>query len=735
MSGTPNAAAAQITAWIEQGFALHRQGKLADAKALYEAVLRRDAKNFDALRLLGIVALDTGNLSVAVDLLGRAIKINPRSGAVYYNRAAALHGLKRWTEALAAYDKALALEPTLVEAHNNRGNTLKALNRAEEALTSYDRALTLKPNAAEVWNNRANLLQEMQRSEEALANYDKALAYRPAFPEALVSRGNVLLSARQAADALISYDAAIALGPDDAAAHCYRGIALMALHRPEAALASFDKAIALNPRHAEALNSRGNVLVELARLEDALASHQQALALEPERNFLLGNVLHTKMRLCDWSGTGEMIARAKAEIAAGRKASVPFALLSVMDEPQLHRRAAAIYTNFAHPRIGTLGPIVKRAARKRVRVGYFSADFHDHPVGRVLAEILEARDTARFEVFGFSFGPDTQDGTRKRIGAAVDKLIAVQGMSDIAAARLAREAEIDIAVDLTGYTEGFRTGIFAAGCAPIQVNYLGYPGTMAAPYIDYIIADTTVIPAERHADFAEKIVSLPQCYLLGPRHPMSGRAMTRQEFGLPDSSFVFCSFNNSYKIQPATFAIWMQLLRAVDDSVLWLREDNPATTRNLRRETEACGVAGDRLIFAQRVPLDEHLARHRLADLFLDTFPYNAHLTASDALWAGLPVLTCAGASFASRVAASLLNAVGLPELVTRTLEDYEAAALDLARNGAKLAAIRQKLNASKLPAPLFDAPRFARHLEAAFAAMHERHQAGRPPESFTVGD
>jgi len=409
-------------------------------------------------------------------------------------------------------------------------------------------------------------------------------------------------------------------------------------------------------------------------------------------------------------------------------------LLSLLDDPALQKLAAQIYSDAKFPRSPTLGPIPRRGASDKIRIGYYSADFHRHATSHLMAELLEAHNAARFELYGFSFGPDQQDDMRQRISATFDKFVDVRGMSDRHVARLSRECGIDIAVDLKGYTQDARTGMFAEGCAPIQVQYLGYPGTMGADYMDYVVADRTVIPPDSQSDYMEKIVWLPHSYQANDsKRKISSRVFTRQEVGLPASGFVFCCLNNNYKILPETFDSWMRILVGVNGSVLWLLENNPLAAANLRKEAAARGMDAGRLIFAGRLPMDEHLARQRLADLFLDTLPCNAHTTASDALWAGLPVLTCMGKSFASRVAASLLNAVGLPGLITSSRKDYEALAIDLASHPAKLAGFRKALEDNRTAAPLFDGKLTARHLEAGYEAIYARYQSGLPPDNIEI--
>ena len=611
-----------------------------------------------------------------------------------------LNELKRLEEALASFDRALALEPHSAIAFYNRGNALGALKRFDEALASYERAIALEPDHADTFNNKGNVLNELKRFGEALASYDRAIALKPDYADAFNNRG----------------------------------IALVHLKRLEEALASYDKAIALKPDYADAFNNRGIALGELKRLDEALASYEQAIALKPGLQFLHGDLALTRLKLCAWGELETEIADLAARIGRGEKVASPGPVLALTDSLELQRKAAEIWVQARHPPKDALPAIAKRPRRDKIRIGYFSADFRDHPVAQLTAGLFEAHDRSRFEVTAFSFGPDEKDEVYQRLSRAFDDFIDVRAMSDRDVAILARSREIDIAVDLTGFTQDARTGIFALRAAPMQVSYLGYPGTMAATYIDYLIADPILIPASHQRNYAEKIVYLPNSYQANDgKRRISDRVFSRAEAGLPPAGFVFCCFNNNYKIMPDIFDCWMRILARVDGSVLWLSEANATAAGNLRKEAIRRGVEADRLVFAPRLPLPEHLARQRLADLFLDTLPYNAQTTASDALWAGLPVLTRIGETFTGRVAASLLKAIGLPELITSTSQDYEALAVALATDPARLASIKRKLAGNRLTTPLFDTRLFTKHIEAAYTAMHERYQADLPPGQIHV--
>ena len=798
-----------LQAQWQTALALLQQGKLADAERIIGEFLRRAPNHFGALNLLGMIACQNRDYEWAVQLISKAISINPDVAQPYYNRGVVLQTLRRFEAALASYDKAIALKPDYAEAYSNRGVVLKELRRFEKALASSAKAIALKPDFAEAYYNRANALQELarfdealvdynkvialnanksialrpdfaevhfnrgnalkelERFEEALASWDQAIALKPDFAEAYSNRGNALQELRRFEEALVSYDRAILLKPDHAQAHSNRGIALKELWRLEDALVSYDKAIALKPDYAEAYSNRGIALKELGRLEEALASCDKAIALNsdyaeayfnrgvalkqlerPEQALASyakavalkpgladGTSFYLRMTLCDWEDIQTDIVSLEDAVPAATGALSPFAPLIFSSSPALQLEAARRFVELKHRKNDRLGAVQKRAAQGRTRIGYFSADFRDHPTSRLMGGVFDRHDKRRFETFAFSFGR-SNDSMTSRLRQSFDHFIDVQHMSDENIALLARQNEIDIAVDLMGFITDSRPGILAYRTAPIQASYLAYPGTMGADYIDYLIVDEIIIEKSQQAFYAEKVAYLPNTYQANDyRDAMfsTKRAFTRAEAGLPEAGFVFCCFNNNYKITPDVFDIWMRILKRREGSVLWLLQDNPTAAVNLRKEATSRGVDPARLIFAPRMSLAEHVARHRLADLFLDTSPYNAHTTASDALWAGLPVLTRIGETFAGRVAASLLSAIELPELITTSPEAYEALALELATTPGKLSAIKIKLAQNRLTAPLFDTERFTRNLEAAYMAMYARHQADLPPDHIRL--
>jgi predicted O-linked N-acetylglucosamine transferase (SPINDLY family) len=610
-----------------------------------------------------------------------------------------LHQQGDLARAKTIYEQVLAVQPQHFDALHFLGVIAAQSKDPALAVALIGAAIAIKKDNADSYSNHAYALSQLKRFDEALA----------------------------------SCDTAIALKPDHANACYNRGIALQELRRFEQALISYDKAIAIKLNYAVAHHNRGTTLIELGRPDDALVSYEKAISIRPDNEFLYAK-LHTQMSLCVWNDLSGQLAQVESALTQDLLIGPPFPLLGLTDNPALQLLASTLHAKDKFLGFGTLGDLKNRPFDGKIRIGYYSADFHNHATSYLMAELFEAHDSQRFELYGFSFGPDQQDEMRQRVSGGFDHFFDVTNKSDREIAAMSRALGVDIAIDLKGFTQNSRTGIFAERCAPIQVSYLGYPGTMGAPYFDYIVADKTVIPPESQQYFSEKIVYLPHSYQVNDsKRKISDNVFTRTELGLPETGFVFCCFNNNYKIVPATFDGWMRLLRTVDGSVLWLLEDNPTAAKNLRKEAEIRGVDASRLVFAKRMALEDHLARQRVADLFLDTSPYNAHTTASDALWAGLPVLTLLGHSFAARVAASLLNAMDLPELITATQEEYEARAIKLANEPARLAEIKKKLHSNLKTSPLFNGELFARHIEAAYAEMHKRYLSGEQADHIYV--
>jgi protein O-GlcNAc transferase len=689
-----------------------RETLLANALRYYQAsqfeaasrvcrqLMALDPNDIAGLNLAGLIALRGGQNQLALDVLGRAVALNDKIADLQSGVAEALQRLGRFDDAIAYYRRAIALDPGYAETFYNCGNVLLKLKRYPEALAHYDRALEIEPNFVEALHNRGNALFESSRFAEALADYDLALTLRPQFVAALSNRGGVLSE----------------------------------LKRHEEALASCDQALAIDASNVTALANRGNALFELRRYPEAAALLERLLAIDPDYVYAAGKCLYFKCLYCDWAGYDRTVASIAAGIAAGKRVALPYMLLNLLDSPSAQMKCAQIFNKDRHATSANAVWQGERYHHQKIRVAYLSADFRPHPMAYLMVGLFETHDRSQFETIGVSVGASSKEVFRQRLENSFDRFLDVQTKSDHDVELLLRELEIDIAVDLMGYTSNSRPGILALRPAPIQVNFLGYAGTLGANYIDYVIADRFVIPPDAQASYSERVVYLPDTYYpTGGQQLASGFPPTRSEAGLPETGFVFCCFNQSSRISPIIFNVWMRLLLQVEGSILWLVEDNADSAHNLRQEAEWRGVGADRLVFAPRVRLEDYLARLRLADLFLDTLPYNAHTTASDALSEGLPVVTCAGASFPARVAGSLLKAAGLPELITDSLESYEALALGLARDRHRLAQVKAKLIRNRECFPLFDATRYRRHIESAYYSMWQRHERAEQPASFEV--
>lgn len=702
-----------------RAIALRNLNRLEEAISSYAQAIAAKPDYLEALYNCGNLLRAMNRPDEALNHYQRALKIKPDYVEVLNNRGMVLHDLNRLDEALESFDLAIRIKADYAEAFNNRGSVLQALNRLDEALASYRQAVKIKPDQIDALNNMGVLLQSIGRLDEALESYDRALQFDPSKLDLYLNRGTALRTLGRLKEALENYYIALKIKPDYPQALFNLANLLCDLKRHSEAIEKYDQALALDDQ-VDALYNRGNALLYLNRLDEALADFERVIKIKPDADFLWGIWLHTRLQICDWHEIERDCARLPAKVGENQKATPPFQMLALSDSPALQRKVSECYARAKYPSLQSASRPPKCLNHPKIRIGYFSADFHRHATAYLMASLFEMHDKSKFELYAFSFGPDIQDDMRERLISSFDRFIDVTLQSDSEIVDLARQLEIDIAVDLKGYTQDNRTGLFARRAAPIQVNYLGYPGTMGADYMDYLIADATLIPASDQKHYSEKIIYLPDSYQANDdKRETATRTFTREALGLPSNGFVFCCFNNSYKITPGRFDLWMHLLKRIEGSVLWLLEDNAWAVANLKKEARARGVHADRLVFAERMHLADHLARHAMADLFLDTSPYNAHTTASDALWAGLPVLTCIGQSFAGRVAASLLKAIQMPELIVSSPEAYQALAIDLATCPAQLNEIKQKLANNRLSTPLFNSRLFTQNIEAAYAKMY----------------
>jgi predicted O-linked N-acetylglucosamine transferase (SPINDLY family) len=744
------------------------------AAAIYVRILEMDPKQLDALTGIATSMRRQGNLAGATEAYRKALAVHPGIAGNHFGLAEVLRRRGKFGEALDACDKGFAIEAAAGEGHIVRSEIWKDLGQGEKAIDDIRRVATQNPklapiqillsdtscrfgrigdaiaalkNAAQEIPDDPPLLRELyklliaqNRNQEAVTVWEQIAQARTDDAEAYRSLATLYQEQGRTQDAFDAYQKALEIDPKFIRAYMNLAGLMNADNRFDLATAIYRFVVALSPDNAIAHHNLARSLRIEGKWEEAVKENKRALELDPD--FVQSHVEFCLINqyTCDWEGL-----KASLQVLnsfAGRLDSPvpPFTLVIAPNSTrEMQLSAALIWAKYKRDRIFLREPFPAKPVTKnhgRIKVGYVSSDFHDHATAILMIELLEKHHQDRFEIFAYSFGPEDGSELRKRVINASDTFRELRAISSSEAARRIYADEIDILIDLKGYTQDCRTEIFAVRPAQIQVNYLGYPGTMGADYIDYIIADPIVVPPSHAGSYHEKLVWLPNCYQPNDRkRAIAPLSASRAAYHLPENGFVFCCFNNPYKIPDFMFDLWTDLLREVPGSVLWLFTTNEIASTNLKHHAAARSVDPNRLVFAPRRPNSEHLARLKLADLFLDTLPYNAHTTASDALWAELPVLTCLGDTFAGRVAASLLTSVDLPELITDSLEAYKAKALDLARNPSELRRLREKLRANRLTTPLFDSDRYVRNFEAALTRMFEQRQSGLPPEAFAVAD
>lgn len=757
--------ATQFEVYKNLGVVYYYQRKFEEAITCYDQAIKLKPDYAEAYSNRGLVLNDLNRFEEALENLNKAITLKPDLAFAHNNHGIALKNLDKPEEALESYNRAIVLKPDFAQAYNNLGNALNTLDRNKEALVSFNKAIKLNPDYTDAYFNRAEVQYSLKRFNNALKSYDRAIKLNPQHAEAHSNRALALKDLLKYDEAHASIDIAIKLKPDSAIAYNNRGLVLDAQNKPneaisnyyhaialkpecheahlnlgetlnhlkrhEEALVCYDNLIALKPDYAEAHAYRGSALKELKRLDEALNSYATAIKIKPELELIYGLWFETKVMLCDWSDYNQNLAYLESQIKQGKNVTAVLMVMWLYGAPEIQMKATKTIVNTQAPKNNPIGPLTKHPKHSKIRIAYFSADFSDHPVATLTAGLFEKHDKSKFELIAFSLIEHKNSYMQQRIKSAFDRFIDVSKLAAKEIALMARSLEIDIAIDLGGYTTNAQPVIFALRAAPIQVSYIGYPGTMGADFIDYIIADKTTIPESYQQYYSEKIAYLPSFQANDTKRTISDRKFSREELGLPPVGFVFCCFNNITKLTPSTFDSWMRILKQTHGSVLWLLDDNLTAVNNLKKEAKLRGVDGKRLIFAKRVPAEDYLARYRMGDLFLDTLPFNAGTTASDALWAGLPVLTLIGEAFASRMAASLLNAINLPELITTTQESYEALAIALATEPNKLELIKQKLDKNRLSTPLFNIQTFTQNLESVYIQMYKRYRDGLKPDNI----
>ncbi len=703
------------------------------AKSLYQRVLKKAPQHFGAHYNLAMLLSSSGDDQNAMTHHDAAIRLQPGQYWAYVNRGNAHARLENFSKAISDYRHALTLDGNVPEVWTNLGNVLREAGQFEEGLTCHDKALELRPSYPEALSNKAICLAKLKRLDEALSHLDTALNLDAHYQAAWTNRGDVLRQMRRFDEALQSFDKSFQISEHDPNAWVNLGSTYDDLHRDKAALECYARALALRPTHADTWLKQGAVHRRGRQFAAAAIDFAKAEEYKPHIDFALGASLACRLHECQWTEFAQDINNVATRLKAGELACTPLDIAVLFDDPSLQFQFAKLFASNVHPDDPCLPAFETPLKPGKIRIGYYSADFQSHPVALLLVELLERHNRNQFELIGFSMGEPSNAPIRQRLINAFDQFFDVRLLSDRQIAEQSRELHIDIAVNLGGYTAGGRNDIFAMRAAPVQVNYLGYPGTLGADYIDYLLTDSIVCPPGSEPHYSEQLVRLPNCFMPhDSTRQIANSGITRADQALPETGFVFCCFNNHLKINPQVFDIWMRLLKQVEGSVLWLSSASPSIQANLADRAQLLGVNPSRLIYAQHLPdVASHLARCQLADLFLDTLPYNAHATAMDALWAGLPVLTCKGQTFASRVAASLLTNIGMPELVTNSLMEYEMLALELANQPLKLASIRKTLAMNRNTMPLFDTQRLATSIESAFTKMFEHHLAGHSPQTF----
>jgi protein O-GlcNAc transferase len=715
------------------GNALRQQGSFDEAMTFYRSAIAARRDYPEAHNNIGVLRQMQGRPDQAALAYGEAVALRPAYAEAHFNLGVVLHEMHDLDAAEAAYRRVISLNSEIAVVHNNLGAVLKDRGRLDHALAAFETAIRLQPDYAEASYNRATVLQQQARLEEALAAYGEAIARRADYTDAINNAGIVLQELGRANEAIDLYRQLLERTPAHADACNNMGTALLAAERPGEARAAFELALTHKADFPEAFYNLGNARRELGDLAGAIAAYRSALQLRPDDANAFSQLTYHRAQACDWDSIAADQAKL-VDMARGGLRVPPFYLLSTAASAADQLICAQHWIGPIKPPRHAMFGHQASAPRDRIRLGYLSGDFHQHATAQLMAELFERHDRDRFEVFAYSYGPDDNSAMRTRLASAFDRFVDIRVLSHHEAASSIAADKVDILIDLKGYTHHARPAISAWRPAPVQVSYLGFPATMGADFIDYIIVDPFVVPAGQQPFFAERLVHLPGCYQVNDRKRELASARTsRRDCGLPSDALVLCSFNNSYKISPAMFDIWMGLLQSVPGSVLWLLETNDLVKDNLCSEAEKRSVASGRLVFAPVVPVAEHLERHRHADLFLDTLPCNAHTTASDALWAGLPVLTCCGDTFAGRVAGSLLMAIGMPELVTASLEQYEQTALALAHDPQRRLALRQKLERNRDSSALFDLPKLTGNIEAAYIRMWQTWLSGQPPAAFSI--
>ncbi len=725
------------------GNAYRDSDRCEQAIACYQKALQIKPDLVETYINMGIAYHQLADLDRAASAYQKAIALKPNSAEAYYNLGNTLKEQRLFDEAVSCYRQATSLNPMLVEAFYNQANILEKKDRFDEAITCLKHCIQFKPDWAEAHNNLGNLSKQLGFIDDAIFYCQKAIQLKPELDEAHINLGNTFKDQGDFSKAIDCYQKALQIRPANATAYLNLGVTYAEAEHTAGAIGCFQKATQLNPQFAEAYNYMGVVLAEEGRRDEAIDCFQKAIAINPDYAEAYSYLIHQVQHTCDWhlmscfSEKLDLLIR-RATDNGQSIIQPPFICMATNSDPAMNLTVAKTWSRkIEQPLQNVKLPFAfetRRQKKPKLTIGYLSCDFHDHATAHLMRSLFGLHNREKFEVHCYSYGPKDNSHYRNQIIEESDQFFDIRERSHIDTAKRIYEEEVDILVDLKGHTKGARLGILACRPAPIQVHYLGYPGTTGADFIDYMITDRIVTPEDHAPYYNEKLVFLPHCYQVNDdQQEIAARDWTRKALGLPDKGFVFSSFNLPYKIDPVLFDSWMRILQQVPGSVLWLFDENRNARRNLRREAANRGVDPDRLVFAQKIEKAQHLSRLKWADLALDTRIVNGHTTTSDSLWAGVPVITIEGSHFASRVSSSLLRAVGLPELVADCLEEYEKLAVQLASHPSELNAVRQKLHINHLKKPLFDTARFVRNLELGYSEMWRIFLEGRAPTQIEV--
>ena len=712
---------------------LYNQKKFPIVIKQADTLLKQYPRSLVIWILLGSTFAKIGNLDRAIEAYQQAILLKPDYTDGYNNMGVALKNKGMFHEAIEAFQKVITIKPEDVEAHNNLGNALQAQGKADEAVEVYKKAILLNPNYAVAYSNMGNALQAQGKIDEAVEAYKKAVLLNPNYVKAYINMSAALQVQGKLQEAIEACNKALSLKPDYAETYFNISIALHGQGRLKEAVEACGKSISLKPDYAEAYNHLGKIRKDQGDILAAIYNFKQALKIKPDYEVARVNKLFNQACICDWTGIEED-RKLISTIGISNQHIIPGMMATFEDSPKRQRIRAEIYAKNTVKQKPIPMPPASISKPKRLRVGYFSSDFRQHSVMYVMADIFESHDREFFEIYGYSFGPNDNSDFRKRIINSFDVFHDVKELSYQDIAQLARQDKIDIAIDINGYTKLCRPNIFAYRAAPIQIHFWGTGNTSGANYLDYVIVPNMGVPEEYNHHWCEHIIRLPfWCQAKYDENYISGHNVTRRDMGLPESGFVFCSFNNNYKLSPIEFDIWMRLLNQVKDSVLWIYKSNKWVEKHLQKEAFKRGVASDKLVFAEKVPHSLHLARQRLADVLVDTFNSSAGVTAGDALWVGLPIVTKLGKSYTARAGGYMLESIEMPELITKTEQEYENLLLDLATNPQRLSLIKEKLASNRLSTPLFNSELFTKHLEKGYQEAYKRYFDGKGPKSISI--